>query len=155
METETARDDRKKPQKERTFVKRQGYWWTRDGSHPRSNHGYLKRSVIVLEEKLGRPLQDGEMVHHIDGDRGNDNPANLEITTRSLHMSQHSPINDRWEQAKDWRQKRMKKAIRMWKQGFNTSQIAEQLDTNHSRVISYLADIRQNTNGKRRKRKIL
>jgi len=74
----------------------QGYAWLKGNGHPRSNNGYLKRSVLVLEEKLGRTLRKGEMVHHIDGDRLNDNPDNLEITTRAKHMSQHSPVKIRW-----------------------------------------------------------
>lgn len=32
---------------------------------------------IVAEEKLGRPLRQGEVVHHIDGNKKNNQPDNL------------------------------------------------------------------------------
>lgn len=34
---------------------------------------------IVAEEKLGRPLKPGEVVHHIDGNKRNNHPDNLQI----------------------------------------------------------------------------
>ena len=34
---------------------------------------------LVAEEKLGRPLRKGEVVHHIDGDYKNNDPNNLMI----------------------------------------------------------------------------
>jgi hypothetical protein len=44
---------------------------------------------IVAEEKLGRALEKGEIVHHIDGNKRNNNPDNLEIMTQSEHASLH------------------------------------------------------------------
>jgi len=34
--------------------------------------GYRKRARIVMEQKLGRPLQRGEVVHHMNRDRADD-----------------------------------------------------------------------------------
>lgn len=78
----------------------QGYFWIWNPYHPRQNRGYVKRSVLVLEEKLGRSLAEGEFPHHIDGNRMNDHPDNLEPTNRSEHMSIHSPVNHRWNNRK-------------------------------------------------------
>lgn len=43
----------------------------------------------VMEEKLGRRLRSDEIVHHIDGNKLNNDPNNLEITNRSDHMKIH------------------------------------------------------------------
>jgi HNH endonuclease len=34
---------------------------------------------IVAEEAIGRPLQPGEVVHHIDGNKKNNDPSNLAV----------------------------------------------------------------------------
>lgn len=44
---------------------------------------------IVMEEKLGRPLHDGEIVHHKDGNKRNNDPGNLELTDISKHGKIH------------------------------------------------------------------
>jgi hypothetical protein len=43
----------------------------------------------VAEEKLGRPLRKGEVVHHIDGNRHNNDPSNLAVMTQSEHIALH------------------------------------------------------------------
>ena len=67
----------------------QGYFWIWMPEHPRSNGGYVKRSVLNLESKIGRFLRNGEMPHHKDENRMNDDPENLEITNRSKHAKIH------------------------------------------------------------------
>jgi hypothetical protein len=55
---------------------------------------YLKKGRksihrIVAEQKLGRPLQRGEVVHHIDGNRHNNHPDNLMVLpSQSAHMKE-------------------------------------------------------------------
>lgn len=44
---------------------------------------------IVAEEKLGRPLRRGEIVHHVDGDRLNNHPENLQVISRREHIRLH------------------------------------------------------------------
>jgi hypothetical protein len=44
---------------------------------------------IVAEEKLGRPLRRGEVVHHIDHDFRNNDSANLAVMTQGEHMREH------------------------------------------------------------------
>lgn len=66
-------------------VRDQGYVYVRS-DHPRANRrGYVKRADLVLEAKLGRPLQSGEMAHHINGVRDDDRPENLEAVSKSEH----------------------------------------------------------------------
>jgi hypothetical protein len=38
---------------------------------------------------LGRPLEPGEIVHHIDHDKRNNDPANLQVMTQAEHMRLH------------------------------------------------------------------
>ena len=41
--------------------------------------GWELRHKVVIEEKLGRPLQPNERVYHLDGNKLNDEPDNLSI----------------------------------------------------------------------------
>jgi len=50
----------------------------------------IKRSVIVAEKMIGGKLPEGAVVHHIDGNKINDDPANLIICkNNSDHMLLH------------------------------------------------------------------
>lgn len=43
----------------------------------------------VAEQKLGRPLLPGEIVHHEDLDKRNNAPGNLEVMTQAEHARLH------------------------------------------------------------------
>ena len=59
-----------------------------DNSHPKRN--FIREHVLVAEQKLGRRLNDGETVHHIDGNKKNNNPNNLIVfASNSDHISCH------------------------------------------------------------------
>jgi transcription elongation factor Elf1 len=48
-------------------------------------HGrHLHRALA--EQKIDRALAKGEIVHHADGNRGNNAPGNLHVTTQSKHI---------------------------------------------------------------------
>lgn len=66
-----------------------GYVYLSRPGHPRATKGYVKRADLVLEEKLGRPLQPGEIAHHKNRNRSDDNPLNLEVKQRGPHQREH------------------------------------------------------------------
>lgn len=59
--------------------------------HPKGNthNGYIAEHVLVMEKLLGRFLFDNEIVHHLDGNRSNNLPENLEVMTRGEHARLH------------------------------------------------------------------
>jgi hypothetical protein len=60
--------------------------------HPRTDHrGYVKRAVLVLEEKLGRYLTPDEHVHHRNHEVADDRPENLEALNAYEHSRLHIP----------------------------------------------------------------
>jgi len=69
----------------------QDYWLILIPEHPRAiQDGYVKQSILVLEKKIGRYLEKGEVAHHINGIRDDDRPENLYLMTWSKHQSYHS-----------------------------------------------------------------
>ena len=58
-----------------------GYVYIRVKNHPnKSKHGgYVAAHRLVMEKKLGRFLDQNEVVDHIDGDKLNNNPDNLRV----------------------------------------------------------------------------
>ncbi len=76
---------------------RGGIRYNRDGralvlkrDHPRAHKsGYVLRSVLVAEEKIGRVVLPTEDVHHINGDRTDDRPENLMVLSKSDHTRLH------------------------------------------------------------------
>lgn len=44
---------------------------------------------VVIEDKIGRKLSSDEIVHHIDGNKKNNDVSNLQIVTRQEHCKIH------------------------------------------------------------------
>lgn len=55
----------------------------------RGPHKGRRVHVVQMEERLGRRLREDECVHHIDGDRLNNDDNNLALLTRSGHTRLH------------------------------------------------------------------
>lgn len=70
--------------RERKTIGKDGYVhvWQSDG-------GSVKEHIIIMERILGRKLKKGECVHHIDGNRHNNSPDNLQLMTIGEHSRLH------------------------------------------------------------------
>jgi predicted transcriptional regulator len=73
-----------------------GYWRQYRPDHPAANrNGYVYEHRLVMEEKIGRLLKDGELVDHIDRNRSNNAPENLRLqASRSAHVKDHFSARD-------------------------------------------------------------
>lgn len=58
--------------------------------HPCSHNGSIYLHRIVAENHLGRLLDTGEVVHHINGNKSDNRWSNLEIKTASAHSKDHA-----------------------------------------------------------------
>lgn len=68
-----------------------GQYWT---SQRGTGNGYVKfygrhEHRVVAEKKIGRLLASDEIVHHVDGDKQNNSPENLEVMSQNEHARLH------------------------------------------------------------------
>jgi len=67
-----------------------GYWYVYRPDHPRATkQRYVAEHRLVMEQKLGRLLLRTEVVHHIDGNPQNNDPANLEVFQANSEHLRH------------------------------------------------------------------
>lgn len=59
--------------------------------------GGQHQHITVMEQILGRKLLPGEVVHHIDEDRRNNSPSNLELKNKREHARDHLRYRERDE----------------------------------------------------------
>lgn len=52
---------------------------------PKGHNYYIQEHRIVIAIKIGRPLTNDEIVHHLNGNRLDNRPENLVITTKNKH----------------------------------------------------------------------
>lgn len=75
---------------------RQGYIFIYKPEYPRARRdGYIKRAILVLEEKLGRCLLPGMDSHHKNGIKDDDRPENLDEELHSKHSRLHQLLRHR------------------------------------------------------------
>lgn len=77
------------------FTSSRGYVYVFKPDHSRANRkGYVAQHVLVAEAELGRGLRRGEVVHHIDGDKANNDGSNLWVCSTSTHALAHRSAFD-------------------------------------------------------------
>jgi hypothetical protein len=68
-----------------------GYLYFMDKDHPLAGgSGKVYHHRHIASIKLGRWLKRPEIVHHIDGNRANNDPENLVVLTQRQHFFEHN-----------------------------------------------------------------
>lgn len=66
-----------------------------DGAKPAVGwESYSKEHVLVMEEAIGRSLEKGETVHHLDGEKLNNLLHNLFLTNHQGHRLAHQSLQE-------------------------------------------------------------
>jgi transposase len=72
-------------------VKDSGYIQVLLPNHPRADKsGYVPEHTLVMENHIGRYLKKNEVVHHINGVKGDNRIENLRLMTDFQHKCMHS-----------------------------------------------------------------
>lgn len=71
---------------------RNGYVWIWCPEHPLAHRNKIAEHRLVMEKHIGRYLEIDEIVHHIDGNKQNNNISNLQLMTASEHVKLHNKI---------------------------------------------------------------
>jgi len=76
-----------------------GYIMIKCPEHPRANkEGRVLQHIVVMEEMIGRYLRDGEVVHHINGNRSDNRKENLKLFASNgahLHFELTKDMSER------------------------------------------------------------
>lgn len=72
------------------YITKEGYRQVYKPNSPEArSNGYAPEHRVRAMKKLGRPLRDGEVVHHIDGNKLNNRPSNLKVMSQEQHWRVH------------------------------------------------------------------
>jgi hypothetical protein len=67
-----------------------GYVYILLPDHPHAlKNGYIGEHIVIAERSIGRYLNKGEVVHHINKIKNDNRPDNLMVLTNSSHSKAH------------------------------------------------------------------
>lgn len=89
--------------------------------------------IIVAEEKLGRKLFKDEVIHHLDGNKYNNDPQNIEVLNRIEHLRFHSNLRIKKISEQD-----KKKIIELYNSGIGTFRLSHMFNLSKATILKRL-----------------
>jgi hypothetical protein len=83
--------------------KANGYIYVWFPNHPRARKNYVAEHILIAEQKLGRPLKEDEIAHHINQSRDDNRIENIEVMTKEQHNRHHNPKTERTNYSGKWK----------------------------------------------------
>lgn len=80
----------------RKIVSKGDYNYAVVPEHPNSTiNGYVLEHRVVMENYLGRLLDDDEVVHHVDDNKKHNDIENIELCLKGVHERYHGIVHGR------------------------------------------------------------
>jgi len=116
-----------------------GYISIRKKDHPFAVNGYVKEHRLVMERHLGRYIFPDEHVHHIDGNKTNNDIKNLQLLSINEHMKLHGA--EKSIKYKGQKKYNLEQVAELYSKGLSAREIELLMGISKSAVTSYMQEI--------------